>query len=225
MQHCSLPIIADGIVKNTTVHDGARIRSVSWCADSVLAPAVAPHRGHADFSETVADLMQFRSGSSDDLESVLALFDANVVWLVKRGSAAQWGSEPWSENPRLVEAVRALLTSGTVTIVELDGVVVGASVVADHPMPYVPPVDEEERYLELLIVSPTVRGRRIGHRLIEMARAQTVADGVAMLRVDCWSGGDRRLVDYYVTEGFTPVQEIEVRPDVSVQVFEWRPGI
>ena len=43
------------------------------------------------------------------------------------------------------------------------------------------------------------------------------------MRVDCWAGGDRRLVAYYVSEGFTPVEEIEVRPGTSVQVFEWRP--
>ena len=50
------------------------------------------------------------------------------------------------------------------------------------------------------------------------------AEGIGLLRVDCWAGGDRRLVSYYASEGFTPTQEIEVRPGTSVQTFEWRPA-
>lgn len=166
--------------------------------------------------------MQFRTGSTEDTDAVLALFDANVAWLVERGRSAQWGSEPWSESPKLVEFVRDLLGNGIVTVAEVDGDVVGASVVTDHPMPYVPAVDESERYLKLLIASPAHRGERIGHRLIELARERTAAAGVGLLRVDCWAGGDRRLVSYYAGEGFTPTEEIEVRPGTSVQVFEWR---
>jgi GNAT superfamily N-acetyltransferase len=166
--------------------------------------------------------VQFRAGSSDDLEAVLALCDANVAWLVGQGRSDQWGKEPWSESPRLVDFVRDLLTNGTLTIAEIDGTAVGASVVAKHPMPYVPAADEEERYLKLLIASPAHRGQKIGHRLIQQARELTIAEGVSLLRVDCWSGGDRRLVTYYIDEGFTPTQEIEVRPGTSVQVFEWR---
>ena len=104
--------------------------------------------------------MQFRAGSSDDTDPVLALFDANIVWLVERGRSDQWGSEPFSENQKLVEFARDMLASGMVTIVEIDGHVVGASVVTDHPMPYVPAIEEPERYLKLLIASPAHRGRR-----------------------------------------------------------------
>lgn len=168
-------------------------------------------------------MVQVRTGSTVDTDAVVALFDANIAWLVERGRSEQWGSEPWSGDPGKVTFVRDLLASGPVTIAEKDGKVVGASVLADHPMPYVPATDEPERYLKLLIASPAHRGEGIGHRLIEMARAATVAAGIDLLRVDCWSGGDRRLVAYYVSEGFTPTQEIEVRPGTSVQVFEWRP--
>lgn len=167
-------------------------------------------------------MLQFRTGSSDDTDAVVALFDANVVWLVEQGRSAQWGSEPFSTNPKLVEFVRELLSTGLVTIAEIGGEVVGTSVVTDHPMPYVPAIAEPERYLKLLIASPAHRGEQIGRRLIERARKYTVAEGVCLLRVDCWSGGDRRLVAYYTNEGFTPLEEIEVRPDASVQVFEWR---
>jgi GNAT superfamily N-acetyltransferase len=169
-------------------------------------------------------VVRFRAGSIEDIDAVVALFDANVAWLVARGISAQWGSEPWSGNPRLVEFARELLSSGVVTIAEIEGEVVGTSVVTDHPMPYVPAADKPERYLKLLISSPRHRGQKIGHRLIELAREYTVSEGVNLLRVDCWAGGDRRLVSYYASEGFTVTQEIEVRPGTSVQVFEWRPA-
>jgi GNAT superfamily N-acetyltransferase len=167
-------------------------------------------------------VVQFRSGSTEDTDAVLALFDANVAWLVERGRSAQWGSEPFSGNPKLVDFVRELLSRGVVTIAEDEGEVIGASVVADHPMPYVPAAGEPERYLKLLISSPARRGQKIGHRLIELARQRTISDGIGLLRVDCWAGGDRRLVSYYVSEGFAPVREFEVRPGTPVQVFEWR---
>lgn len=159
----------------------------------------------------------------DDTGAVLALFDANVAWLVERGRSDQWGSEAWSGSPAKVEFVRGLLSDGVVTVAEVEDDVVGVSVLTDHPMPYVPAIDEPERYLKLLIASPAHRGEGIGHRLIELARESTIADGIGLLRVDCWSGGDRRLVAHYESEGFTPVREIEVRPGTSVQVFEWRP--
>src|SRR5690606_10063180 len=105
----------------------------------------------------------------------------------------------------------------------LDGKLTGASVLSDHPTPYVPEIDEPEYYLKLLVVSPEYRGEKIGHDLITLARTQTTEDGIDLLRVDCWTGGDRRLVNYYIDEGFTPTEIIEVRPGVCVQVFEWRP--
>jgi GNAT superfamily N-acetyltransferase len=168
-------------------------------------------------------VVQFRTGSSEDTDAVIALFDANVAWLVERGRSDQWGSEPFSENPKLVGFARDLLSSGLMTIAEIDGTVVGASVVTDHPMPYVPAIEEPERYLKLLIASPAHRGGKIGHRLIELAREYTISEGIDLLRVDCWAGGDRRLVTYYTSEGFSPTQEIEVRPGTFAQVFEWRP--
>jgi GNAT superfamily N-acetyltransferase len=169
-------------------------------------------------------VVQFRAGSIEDTDAVLALFDANVAWLVERGRPSQWGSDPWSTNPKLVEFVGDLLSHGVVTIAEMEGEVVGVSVVTDHPMPYVPATEEPERYLKLLMSSPRHRGQKIGHRLIELAREYTLSEGVNLLRLDCVAGGDRRLVSYYTSEGFTPTQEIEVRPGTSVQIFEWRPA-
>ncbi|MCA9832483.1 MAG: GNAT family N-acetyltransferase [Thermomicrobiales bacterium] len=168
-------------------------------------------------------MLNFRPGTPDDLADVLRLFDDNIEWLVARGRSAQWGSEPFSTNPQRTEFVADILTRGEFTVAEVESKVVGASVLTDHPMPYVPPVDEPERYLKLLIASPAHRGEGIGHQLIQRARARTIEEGIGLMRVDCWSGGDKRLVAYYVSQGFTPTDEIEVRQGTSVQVFEWRP--
>lgn len=167
-------------------------------------------------------MIHFRSGSVDDINHILKLFDENIEWLVERGREAQWGSEPWSGDEKKIGFVRDLLSNGNLTIAEMDGEVVGASLLSENPMSYVPPVDEPERYLTLLIASPKHRGERIGQRLIVLARERTRHDGVELLRVDCWCGGDGKLVDYYTRQGFVPTEQIEVRPGTSVQVFEWR---
>ena len=168
-------------------------------------------------------MIHFRHGSEADTEAVLGLMDANVTWLVEQGREDQWGTEPWSANEDKSAFIRGVIASGTLTLAELDGKLTGASVLSDHPTPYVPEIDEPEYYLKLLVVSPEYRGEKIGHDLITLARTQTTEDGIDLLRVDCWTGGDRRLVNYYIDEGFTPTRVIEVRPGVSVQVFEWRP--
>lgn len=167
--------------------------------------------------------MKFRDGSIDDLGAVLRLFDENIAWLVARGSEAQWGSDPWSNDEKKIAFLHDLLIGGSLTIVENDEGVIGASLISTEPMHYVPPIDEPERYLTLLIASPRYRGQHIGRQLIERARKRTTEEGINLLRVDCWSGGDRKLVEYYTNEGFVPTERIEVRPNTFVQVFEWRP--
>lgn len=168
--------------------------------------------------------MDFRSGAMDDLDAIIGLFDENITWLVARGSEAQWGSALWSTDEKKIAFLRELLAGGDLTIAEIDGKVVGASLLSRQPMHYVPAIEEPERYLTLLIASPRFRGHSIGSGLIARAREQTLAEGIHLLRVDCWSGGDRKLVEYYTRQGFTPTQRIEVRTDTFVQVFEWRPG-
>ncbi len=167
-------------------------------------------------------MITFRGGDVSDLQAVLKLFDDNIEWLVDRGREAQWGSEPFTGNEARENFVRGILESGYVEIAEIDGDVVGATVLTDHPMPYVPVIEEPERYLKLLIASPNHRGERIGERMIERARNRSIREGIDLMRVDCWSGGDRKLVGYYEGQGFNPTQEIEVGRGTSVQVFEWR---
>lgn len=169
--------------------------------------------------------LRLRPGSVADRDHVLDLFDQNVEWLVARGRAEQWGATPWSRSPERRQQVEDMLSAGSVLVAEdHDGRVGAVSVVADRPSSYVPTVDEPERFVRLLIVSPLWRGRNAGGLLLDRAKQQAVADGVGLLRVDCWAGADGALVAYYSGQGFTPDRLVTVRPGTAVQVLTWRPG-
>lgn len=164
-------------------------------------------------------MMEIRESGEGDLHIVLGLFDAAVEWLVARGSAGQWGTEPWSADPAKVERVRTMLRDGRPFLAISDGVPAGA-LILDHPLPYTPPVDEPEVYVTLLLASREHRG--VGARLLEFARQDARDRGIGLLRVDCWAGGDGKLVRYYEGQGFTPTERVRVRDDVWVQIFEQR---
>ncbi|HUQ61550.1 GNAT family N-acetyltransferase [Lentzea sp.] len=152
-----------------------------------------------------------RRGGRQDLDLLLAFFDEAVEWMVARGQPTQWGTEPWSTDPRRVSRVGDLMGSGQVWIAEHDGVPAGALIVSDHPDPHVPPVDEPERYVRLLITSRKRAGNGIGSVLLDKARDIARTDGVELLRVDCWAGGGGKLVAYYERNGFTKSDTFTVR--------------
>jgi GNAT superfamily N-acetyltransferase len=167
----------------------------------------------------VGDLVIRAGGAADDA-ILLGMFDDAVAWLAERGRTAQWGSEPWSTNPRRAARVREMAAKGTMYIAELDRTPVGALILGER-LDYAPPVDEPEVYINILLSSPAHRGAGIGSALLEFARDQTRRQRISLLRVDCWSGGDRKLVAYYEGQGFTRSVEVTVG-DVTAQVFEQR---
>ena len=152
-----------------------------------------------------------RLGDRSELPVLLELFDEAVAWLAERGRRDQWGARPWSQDPARVERVRGLLDEGDLWVAEVDGAVVGATVLGEKPPEHVPEVDEPELYVHLLLTSRRLAGSGIGTALLDLARAQARRHGVTLLRVDCWGGGDRRLVDYYVRAGFIPTETFEYR--------------
>ncbi|MGN6482943.1 MAG: GNAT family N-acetyltransferase [Thermomicrobiales bacterium] len=153
-----------------------------------------------------------RPGTVDDLPALMALFDAAVAWLVARGQPEQWGSEPWSANPALVERMRAAIGDGEFWVaIDGTGKVVGATIVSETPMPYIEPVEERELYVCLLISDPAHRGANIGGSLLDRAKAIARDRGIDLLRVDCFAGGDGSLVRYYESQGFERVQPFEVK--------------
>ncbi|MBC6451448.1 GNAT family N-acetyltransferase [Actinokineospora xionganensis] len=161
-----------------------------------------------------------RPGGPADADTMLAFLDEAVAWMVERGQSEQWGSEPWSAQPKRVARVRAMAESGLLWIAEADGAPAGALVLGEPPE-MIPPVDEPEVYIRFLITSRRLAGRGIGSDLLDFARARTRALGIGLLRVDCWAGARGRLVDYYVRNGFTPSATFTV-DDWPGQVLEQR---
>jgi GNAT superfamily N-acetyltransferase len=175
-----------------------------------------------------SERLTIRRGGPADAPWLLSLFDEAVAWLVARGQTEQWGSEPWSENPRSVARVHGLAGSGGLRVAELDGDPVGALAVGSHPV-HVPAVDRPELYINLLLTSRPrasgplgiqprtsgprsshpAPGRQLGSRLVQVAVDEARAGGAHLLRVDCWAGAPT-LVAWYERQGFVPSGMFEV---------------
>jgi GNAT superfamily N-acetyltransferase len=150
-----------------------------------------------------------RPGGPGDFETLLGMFDDAVAWLAERGSEGQWGTEPWSTIPKRAERVREMAGWPGFSIGEIGGEHAGALILGEA-MPYVPPADEPEVYLRLLLTSRRFAGHRVGSRLIEFALTEARERGVGLVRVDCWAGGDGALKRYYESQGFKPTEQFDV---------------
>ncbi|WP_190220082.1 GNAT family N-acetyltransferase [Streptomyces griseosporeus] len=147
-----------------------------------------------------------RAGGPADIPAVLGLFDGAMEWLVAQGRTGQWGTEPWSTSQGTVDIVTHYLTKGQPFVAEAGGVPVGTLTLTEGPGPYLPPAGEPERYVHLLVTDRRLKGRGIGGALLAHAVAETRRAGVALLRVDCYAGDDRKLVAFYERNGFTPTE-------------------
>ncbi|WBO65552.1 GNAT family N-acetyltransferase [Streptomyces camelliae] len=150
-----------------------------------------------------------RDGGPDDLPVILGMLDSCVEWLVAQGRSGQWGSEPMSENPRVADSVAGYMGKGRTYIAEVDGVPAATLTLSDAPGDYLshlPPPGEPERYIHWLASDRRFKGRGAGAALLTHAAEETRRAGVGLLRVDCYAGGDGKLVAYYRANGFTPTE-------------------
>ncbi|MEV0278047.1 GNAT family N-acetyltransferase [Streptomyces sp. NPDC050610] len=154
--------------------------------------------------------MEIRKGGAGDIPAILGMMDSAVEWLVAEGRTGQWGTEPWSSRPTSVEKVADIVRSGTPWIAEIDGEAAGTVTLTPHPAPYVAPADEPEVYVHLLVIDSRFRGRGVGSALLAHAVEETRRQSIDLLRVDCYAGGEGRLVDYYRRNGFTPTETFTV---------------
>ena len=153
--------------------------------------------------------LSIRRGGPSDVNAVLWLLDKATEWLVANGRTDQWGTEPHSTNPRRIAQIEEFAAGEGLWIAELDGRVVGALAVGE-PTAYVPPVDEPEVYIRLLVTDRASKGTGIGTELLDHARKLARELGVGLLRVDCFGGGDGALIRYYEKEGFTRAEPFGV---------------
>ncbi|MEU6660515.1 GNAT family N-acetyltransferase [Streptomyces sp. NPDC046821] len=144
--------------------------------------------------------MEIRKGGTADIPAILRLFDGAMEWLVSQGRTGQWGTRPWSTDPRTVATVEEYVAKGEPWIAELDGVPVGTLTLTEEPGSYVAPAGEPERYVHLLAAR---HGSGAGAALLAHAVRETRRAGVSLLRVDCYAGDDGALVAFYEANGFT----------------------
>jgi GNAT superfamily N-acetyltransferase len=146
-------------------------------------------------------------------QQLLGLFDDAVAWLTARGQTGQWGSQPFSEQPRQRERIAEWACGDLWFAVpsgdsEVDPA--GAMLLGDH-MEYVPPPDRPELYVKVLLTASEWRGRGVGRLLIDHAIAEARSRGAEQLRVDCWDGVPE-LPAQYERLGFTRVGSFTANP-------------
>jgi GNAT superfamily N-acetyltransferase len=155
--------------------------------------------------------IHLRPGRIDDEQSLLELFDEAVLWLTERDLSGQWGSQSWSQQPDRRKRVAGLAASSGTTVAQFENKVVGVLEVNDVSPSYAPVTDEPGLYVDLLLTSRRFIGKGIGTALLDHARADCLARGLSLLRVDCWAGGHQQLVSYYESAGFTATELFDRR--------------
>lgn len=155
--------------------------------------------------------------------ALLTMWDRAIAWMVQRGQAMQWGTEPASQIPRCREMVAQWVQGSGLRIAELGARAVGASVIADAPPAHIPPTPLRETYLVFLISDREQAGQGIGAELVRRAVDDARAGGSEVLRVDCWADAPA-LVAWYERQGFVRSETftVDVRGGWNGQVFEMR---
>ncbi|KAL4963791.1 acyl-CoA N-acyltransferase [Aspergillus stella-maris] len=178
-------------------------------------------------------------GTIHDTPAVLHLLDKAVAWLASQNRTGQWGTTPFSTDPKRIERLQEFTTTGFGLWLAVDaenvtsnaeaeeeqstspGKIIGALALGERN-PYVPPVAEPEVYVSLLVTDREWAGRGIGKQLLKHARGVAREAGVSLLRVDCYAGGDGKLVRYYEAQGFERLERVEVQGMWACQVLAER---
>lgn len=136
------------------------------------------------------------------MAAVLRMFDSAVAWLSAQGRTGQWGSEPFTGDPKRTAQVEGWAESDGMRIAEIDGSPAGC-VTVGPPNAYVPAAPVPELYVQALVIDQAFAGHKVGRALLDWSLEEAVRRGAQVLRVDCYAGDDERLVGYYESCGFT----------------------
>ncbi|WP_067500495.1 GNAT family N-acetyltransferase [Actinoplanes sp. TFC3] len=164
--------------------------------------------------------MMIRPGTDADVTAVLRLLDMATAWLSSQGRTGQWGTQAQSTDPRRIAQVQGYVTHDGLWIAADADAVTGALAVGAAGSG-IPPVEEPELFIRLLVTDRTRGGSGIGTALLDHARRLALSAGAGLLRVDCYAGDDQKLVRYYEGQGFTRTTTFR-RGDWPGQVLEQR---
>nr|POF17818.1 hypothetical protein CFP56_13230 [Quercus suber] len=166
--------------------------------------------------------------AASDHELYIDLKDSQIEWLSSVGSTAQWGTElSRKANPAITEKtrgwverserqapwgrdwVRAFVAESSASPgTAVAGLVLEAKAAA-YTRAVLPEQDDSDPFVYLTYLlsnrhaGPERKGA--GAALIEFAKEQTRSVGLQRLCLDCWNGNDRKLVNYYESQGFKPL--------------------
>jgi ribosomal protein S18 acetylase RimI-like enzyme len=141
--------------------------------------------------------------------------DDRTEWLVSQGRTKQWGTERQSDKPHRIEGATKMAKSGGTWVAVEQGPsseqVLGVLVVGNAAS-YVSPPTEPELYINYLITDPKKGGGRgLGSMLVGKAKVLAKEKGVRVLRLDCYAGGDGKLVRWYESQGFQKQEAFETK--------------
>jgi GNAT superfamily N-acetyltransferase len=159
-------------------------------------------------TEPQADL---RVATAEDTPAVVALYDEAVEWLVARGRFDQWGTTPFSARPEVVAMIQARAESGDMWLAHTGDRILGAIVLGDKAPHYIDPAAHGRQiYITGFITSRAPDARTAGQILLQHAKDTAYREGISLLRLDCYAGGDGALVAYYESVGFEQVTRFSV---------------
>lgn len=146
----------------------------------------------------------------DDLGMVLGIFDEAVAGMVARGNVKQWGTEPFSSVPRIVERFKEWLANDTFYVALKEEKAVGGICVNCSYPPYCwQDAPDNCAYVHPFATSPVVRGQGVGRVLLRFAEEYARQQSKPYLRLDCFAENPK-LPSYYESAGFTACGEFFV---------------
>jgi GNAT superfamily N-acetyltransferase len=151
-------------------------------------------------------VVEIRRGRVADVPVIMEMLDGAVAWLAANGRSGQWGSEPLSKNPERVRSIADRVRTSAAWIAEVQEEPAGALTLSSTAPHYVAAAGEPELYIGWLVTARPFAGRKVGAALLAHADEEARRLGIDLIRVDCYAGGDGRLVDYYRTNGFTKAE-------------------
>ena len=156
--------------------------------------------------------MRIEKGIADDLDEILLLFNKAQQWLIQKGHQAQWGTQPFTENPRQIEQFKQWLQQGTFYLLRHEECIASTLVIGNQAPAYAQaafPHPPHTLYLEAFATDPAFRGKGLGKMLLQQAEQEAETRGATRLRLDCWAG-NRALRNYYQSAGFQEIGEFQV---------------